>query len=288
MTMDEDRVRTLLDRAALADQPPSTVNIARARLVGARRRRITRVVIPAASTGGLATAVALILTGTLGFGASGDRAAPAAQTAYVANYDSGTVTPISTATNKAGRAINTGANQQGGIVVTPNGSTVYVLDLGKVVPISTATKQAGRAITVDGQSAGMAVTPNGRTLYVVSYSGLVTPISTATDKAGKVIKVADTTEQIVVTPDGKTVYVISYDGLVTPISTMTNKPGKAINVGTIHIGQELFGLAVTPDGKTVYVVKGVSGKVVPISTATNKPGNAIKVGRRSGFIAFTR
>src|SRR5258708_20914964 len=109
--MDEDRMRALLDRAAAADQPTTTVNIGRARLAGTRRRRIRRAVIPAASAGALATAAALIVTGTLAFGASGSpghdpvAARSAAQTVYVGNQASDIVTPVSTATNKAGKPI---------------------------------------------------------------------------------------------------------------------------------------------------------------------------------------
>ncbi len=43
---------------------------------------------------------------------------PNGKTAYVANFDSGTVTPIRTATNTAVRAINAGS-RPGGVAITP-------------------------------------------------------------------------------------------------------------------------------------------------------------------------
>jgi hyaluronoglucosaminidase len=44
--------------------------------------------------------------------------APDGKTAYVANWDAGTMTPISTATNKAGPAIRTGKTPVA-IAITP-------------------------------------------------------------------------------------------------------------------------------------------------------------------------
>ncbi|MGO8722094.1 MAG: YncE family protein, partial [Acidimicrobiales bacterium] len=49
----------------------------------------------------------------------------AGPTAYVANYNSGTVTPINLSNNTAGTAITVGTNPEG-IAVTPNGQTAYV------------------------------------------------------------------------------------------------------------------------------------------------------------------
>ena len=49
-------------------------------------------------------------------------------TAYVANEGAGTVTPIATATNTAGRPITTGSDRDpDAIAITPDGTTAYVL-----------------------------------------------------------------------------------------------------------------------------------------------------------------
>jgi hyaluronoglucosaminidase len=47
--------------------------------------------------------------------------------AYVASFDEGTVSPISTATNKALTPITVGDGPQG-IAITPDGKTVYVVN----------------------------------------------------------------------------------------------------------------------------------------------------------------
>ena len=56
--------------------------------------------------------------------------------------NSGTVTPIRTATNKAGKAIKVGSGPKA-IAITPNGKTAYVASTGSdtVTPIRTATNK---------------------------------------------------------------------------------------------------------------------------------------------------
>ena len=53
---------------------------------------------------------------------------PDGKIVYVANFDSGTVTPITIATNKAGPAIRTGKTPYA-IAITPDGRTAYVANL---------------------------------------------------------------------------------------------------------------------------------------------------------------
>jgi YVTN family beta-propeller protein len=90
-------------------------------------------------------------------------------TAYVANSGSGTVTPIRTATNKAGKAIQAGSGPFA-VAITPNGQTAYVADENSsaVTPISTATNTAGTPIPVGNDPQYIAITPNGGTAYVAN------------------------------------------------------------------------------------------------------------------------
>jgi DNA-binding beta-propeller fold protein YncE len=71
----------------------------------------------------------------------------------------GTVTPISTATNKAGKPIHAGASVD--IAITPDGKTLYAAALNKVVPISTATNTPGKPIrhVGPGYPRGIVITP---------------------------------------------------------------------------------------------------------------------------------
>ena len=60
--------------------------------------------------------------------AAGQARAAAPYTAYVANYTSGTVTPVNTATNIAGGEIPVG-KEPWGLAITPDGATAYVPNL---------------------------------------------------------------------------------------------------------------------------------------------------------------
>jgi DNA-binding beta-propeller fold protein YncE len=69
------------------------------------------------------------------------------------------VTPISTATNKAGKAIHVDGMPLR-IAVTPDSRTAYVITWSDTVtPISTATNQAGHAIKLGAGVEIMVFTP---------------------------------------------------------------------------------------------------------------------------------
>jgi YVTN family beta-propeller protein len=74
---------------------------------------------------------------------------PNGRTAYVANAGDGTVTPISTATNTAGKPIRVGHTPRA-IAITPDGKTAYVVNNGSgtVTPISIVTDRADQPISV--------------------------------------------------------------------------------------------------------------------------------------------
>lgn len=131
-----------------------------------RAKRALLVVIAA----GLATCVSACLAATA------VRAEPPVITAYVVNNGSGTVTPVSTATNKAGQAIPVGIggyrDEATAVAVTPDGRTAYVVSSGSsgddssVTPISTATSKPDPPISVgpNPNSVIIVITPNGKTL----------------------------------------------------------------------------------------------------------------------------
>ena len=217
--------------------------------------------------------------------AAGADSGPPGPTAFVVNYASNSVTPVSLATRQAGRAIPVGADPTA-IALTPDGRTAYVVNSGSgtVTPISTATRTAGRAIRVGTDPTAIAITPNGRTAYVTnSGSDTATPIATATGQPGPAIPAGSYPKALAITPDGRTVYVLDWEGgAVTPIATATDKAGPQIRAGSFPSA-----IAITPDGATAYVVNYGSGTVTPIATATGIPGRPIPVGQAPNSIAIT-
>jgi YVTN family beta-propeller protein len=216
--------------------------------------------------------------------ARADSGAPG-PTAFVVNYASNSVTPVSLATRRASNAIKVGADPTA-IALTPDGRTAYVVNSGSgtVTPINTATRTAGRAIRVGADPTAIAITPNGRTAYVTnSGSDTVTPISTSTGKPGPAIPTGAYPKALAITPDGAAVYVLDWEGgSVTPITTATDKAGPQIRVGSFPSA-----IAITPDGATGYVVNYGSDTVTPIATGTGTAGRPIPVGQAPNSIAIT-
>jgi hyaluronoglucosaminidase len=118
--------------------------------------------------------------GTAASAVAASRMTPARpRTAYVANYGSGTVTPIRTATGTAGDPITVGTGP-GAAAITPNGKIAFVTNLGSgtVTPIRTATGTASDPIPVGTSPIAIAITPNGKTAYTANYgSGRFIPFS---------------------------------------------------------------------------------------------------------------
>jgi DNA-binding beta-propeller fold protein YncE len=256
-------VRELLDRATRPEPPigPMAQNAIRAGLRLRRRRRIVQ-----SAAAGTAAAVAISLAALAGTGVIGNRPAapaPTPATVYVlgGTQTLGTVTPISTITNRPGRPI--------------------VVERGNW----------------PGAGPRLAVTPDRKTIWVADNDDDVTPISTVTNRPEKPIRVVHQPDhavvQVLAAPDDKTIYVLDSTVAVTPISTATHQKGKPIQVGpnAAHHGEGAGDMAITPDGKTLYVVVYPPGPypsyVVPIATATGQPGTPIGLPISAGRIVFT-
>jgi hypothetical protein len=70
----------------------------------------------------------------------------------------GTITPISAATNTAGEPVNVACSCT--FAITPNGKTVYVTTKDAIIPVSTATNTPGKPIPVPpGLPQTIAITP---------------------------------------------------------------------------------------------------------------------------------
>jgi len=81
--------------------------------------------------------------------------------AYVSNYNTNTVTPITVSTNTAGTAIAVGARRRG--CHLPSGAIAYVANQGSntVTPITVATNTAGTPITVGSSPTQVPSPPTG-------------------------------------------------------------------------------------------------------------------------------
>jgi YVTN family beta-propeller protein len=199
------------------------------------------------------------------------------------------LTPISTATKKAGRTIALGAASPSAMVISADGTTIYVgaYNTNTVIPVSTATNTAGKPIKVGSGPFKLAMAPGGRTLYVLSARfgrpdrnlGSVTAIRTATNTAGKPVQVGKSPSGIAFAPGGKTAWIATDEPVVTVrrLDIATGRLGRPIKVSPPERGAGPGSLVVTPNGKTVYVTSWAAGTVTPVNTATGTVGRAIHV-----------
>jgi DNA-binding beta-propeller fold protein YncE len=271
------------------------MRIAVPRRVSGSRTAMARTAIAVAAAAGLAM---LGAAGTASAAGSAPRAAGALPlTAWVATENG--VVPISTATNKPGRAIPPHASGRAySMVASRNGKTIYDATFTTVSLISAATHKVTRQIRIAGGEPGDAVgnlvlSPDGKTLYAQSQIGNgvseLIPINTATSRPGKDIRVKCFEGDLVMTPNGKTIYIVCpLANSVIPVHTATGKAGAPIRVGDFP-----GPIAVTPDGKTAYVANEGTGHVdahtvTPIQTATNQAGRGIPIGTNANFILIAR
>jgi YVTN family beta-propeller protein len=232
---------------------------------------------------------------------------PDGQTAYVVNsggytgtssgqiHLAGTVTPISTATDRPGATITIGGNPTlVAMAITPDGQTAYVLadapakgslplpeGAGFVVPVATATNQPGKPIAVGQLPSGLAITPDGATLYVSdSNSNTVTPIAIAANVAGHPISTGNAgPAAVLVAPGGRTVYAVGATGdvetgSVIPIAVATGQAGNPVSAGV-----QPMAIAITTNGHTPYTEATAVSTVLPnfvsASVSTVPPSSAV-------------
>ncbi len=196
---------------------------------------------------------------------------PDGKTAYAVNYDSRTVAPIDTATNKVvGPEMPVGTNPLG-IAITPDGTRAYVADQGdeSVTSLDLLTKQPiGTPIKVGENPSEIAITPDGKRAYVTEEaSESVSVIDLTTDQVtGPPIKIGKHPYGVAVTPDGKTVFVGTEKGPISVIDPATNQ----VTGPTIPVTGSV-GLAISPDGKRLYASDFENGgKIAVVDTSTKQ------------------
>jgi serine/threonine-protein kinase len=160
--------------------------------------------------------------GTVGDGPISITITPDGKTAYTANYEAWTVTPIDVATGTRGTPIRVGQNPNS-IAITPDGKTAYTADAGDstVTPVDLATGTARAPIHVPGAPWAIAIAPDGKTAYVATVDGHLIPVELATGTLGQPVAIGSY-PQIAITPDGKVAYLIAGPGpTITPVRLAT-------------------------------------------------------------------
>ena len=212
-----------------------------------------------------------------------------APTAYVTNYQGGTISVLHGA-KVVGTISGVGPGPTG-IAIVPGTTTAYVADFGylnspgdTVTPVDLATGIAGSPITVGPGPFAIRITPDG--LYaVVNLLGVGEPkgnqivrITLATGVVSKPVKVGNTPESLGISPDGSTAYVGSYgtspaNASITPVEIETPTPTALPKIPIP--GTAPSAVAVAPDGQTLYVTDAVGAQLIPISLPSDTVGQGL-------------
>jgi len=203
--------------------------------------------------------------------------------AYVAFYNSYSVSVIDTGTNAVVATISVGSEQYA-VAITPDGNYAYVTTYASnsVSVIDTSTNTVVATISVGSGPAGIAITPDGNYAYVANYSSnTVSVIDTGTNTVIATIPVGSEPLGVAITPDGNYAYVANYSS-VSVIDTSTNTV-----IATISVGSDPEFIAITPDGSYAYVTNNGSNTVSVIDTGTNAVVATIPVGSEPVGVAIT-
>jgi YVTN family beta-propeller protein len=205
---------------------------------------------------------------------------------------------VDLASSSAINTINVASRDDGeedspdGIVVSPDGKTVYVSTNEGLSVIKAATAAVTNVSTgTPCYTSDLALSPNAQTLYDATAFGFLV-ISAKTHKV--IARIPESydynSDQIALTPDGETIFLTNGSGTVQVISTATNSVTTTISDANFG---ELAGVAVSPSGKSAYVTDGSSDTVhvlTPVAMApkiTSKGSVTFKVGAKGTFTVTT-
>lgn len=197
-------------------------------------------------------------------------------TAYVANAEDDTVTPIDLTTNTPGEPIPVGGGPTE-IVVTTDGATAYVANTASdtVTPINTVTNTAGTPIPVGDGPAGLVLNGSSSALYVANLAdGTITKVDTTTNTPVTTFGAGDSPRGMILHEPGGggTLFVTNEDAdSVIPIDAWnTPLPPIGVSGGPSAIALHHSG--------TAFVASPEDDAVIPIDIEEMTAGTPIAVG----------
>lgn len=162
-----------------------------------------------------------------------------------------------------------GNGPQGGAVLPPDGSKLYVADCGDVpgvTIINTASNTVEKTIPFNGYAyncpTGVAPLPNGSKVYVADWNNdMVARIDTVSETVDMTVTVGRLPVAVEANYDGSRVYVLNHLGDISVIDTSNH------NVTTISLPQgNLMDFALNPNGTRAYVAASWGSDLFVVDT----------------------
>jgi YVTN family beta-propeller protein len=235
-------------------------------------------------------AVSLALLALLMISSLRPTSAAAEPKAYVGLFKDNAVAVIDTSTNQVLSKIAVPKGPHG-LVITPDGRTVYVSSDGdtKVSVIDTATDTIQASIEVGKTPQGLTLTPDGKQLLVSVFgAGQVVFVDTSTNKVIGQVAVPSP-HNTAVSPDGKVAYVVANYAADanTPITLTILDLESRSQIGTVKLTKIARTLNFSPDGKMIYFTQAGVDAVQVLDPTSNQIGTEIPVGASPHLVMFS-
>ena len=194
---------------------------------------------------------------------------PDAKRAYVANQTARTVTVVDTTSNTIVATFSVSlASAPTDLVVSPDGSLVYVT-VGSALQVrSTADGALQKSYTLAGNARAVALSATKAFIAVDTPFSVETALLSGTTSETLPGVMAGQPRSIAVSPDGTALYVGTMDTGVESLLTAPIGGGTLTPVGLGSIGTGLVSIAVTSDSATAYGASVTEVAVLPRGTST--------------------
>jgi DNA-binding beta-propeller fold protein YncE len=181
-----------------------------------------------------------------------------AQNVYVADAANSGLWVIDSATNKVVGSPIPLSNTPEGMVITPDGSQLYVID-SKIDVIDTATMTLSQVPGL-GAPNGVVMSPDGSALYAV-FNGNIRTISTSTNTVTNMLSLPGSTQfgQVTISTDGTTLYSIDQGaGNLFAINLAT---GAVVATGCVESNTQNHPTATALPNGQVYMTDNIDNTI---------------------------
>lgn len=177
------------------------------------------------------TIIQSILVGTFSHTLNNIAISPDGSNVYVTKFNDQHLFVINTTDNTVTESVPFDGSEPGDLVVSPDGSKLYIAYSNKVIVMNTADNTTSQSIF--GVSGNLAVSPDGSKLFVTTNTGLKV-INTTDDNPIPENIDGGPFGHLAVSPDGSKLYATTTTG-VTIINTTDNT-----EAGSVYFDRKLF------------------------------------------------
>lgn len=207
---------------------------------------------------------------------------------YLPNDEPGDLWPVNTSTGQVGLPLDAGSGPDA-LVLTPDGSTLYVADWGAgagkagstIQRIEVDAPQVAPPVKLRGAPEALALSPSGSSLYV-AVGDEISVVSTQGNRVIRELSVGRSVGSEAVAPSGKELYLaVAGTAKVLTVNLPSGSEGSALTLSGI-----VCSLAVEPDGSFLVATTISSGSCA--SSAARLEIVPLQAGEKASSVVLGR